>query len=147
MKSFRGAAIVAGAAVMVAVGCGDDTCLDCPADDGATSTSASGSGGGGTCSDPSRGLLQGHVYIFALPPDTASAPSPGATIHLRTMPGETPLDAQAGPDAAYSVELPIGDWLVGGENAEGCINFDDVLVTVSACATTTHDVVLDGCPN
>lgn len=129
----------------LALSCGADDSGDSGSGAGAASTGAGGSGG--SCADPGHGTLAGTVYLYALPPDPAGSVAPNATLHLRTAPTDTPIDALAGADGLFSVDLAVGGWLVGAENADGCISFDDDAVTITPCGTTTLDVIIDACPN
>jgi hypothetical protein len=134
-------------------GCGDTKCDDCDDGGGAASgagasgSGAGGAGGGGPCTD-TTGLLRGAVSLFEPPGGPNAVPAPGALLDLRQKPDDVPLHAMAGDDASYEVELPAGAWIVGGESADTyCTTFEPETVTVVACATTEHDLVLEACVN
>jgi len=127
-------------------GCGDDSsCESCPGTGGA---SASGSSTGGGACTLTTGELHGTVTLFEPPGGPNSLPAPGALLDLRQKPDDVPTHAMADAQANYSVELPAGSWIVGGENADGtCKTFMPKTVSLEACGSTQLDVVLEVCVN
>src|SRR5687768_1161459 len=106
--------------------------------DDSTSVATTGPG----CTE-STGVLHGTVFQF-MPPN--SEPAANALVQLRQDPSDTPLNAMADAQGNYSVPLPAGTWIVGGESADGyCTALTPETVSIAPCGDVEHDVVLDDC--
>lgn len=138
--------------VLVA-GCDSTDCETCGGTpSGGTSTSTSTgqptSSSTGTSCTQTTGMLTGAVTLFEPPGGPSSLSAPEALIELRRAPEDAPLNAMADDQGNYTVELPEGMWIVGGESADGyCTTFQPQTASIMPCETTTLDVVLEACVN
>jgi hypothetical protein len=112
----------------------------CPSE---TFVTAEATSTGTPCQSPT-GTLEGTVYLFMI----GGQKAPRALVSLRRTPQDTPLHAMADDAGDYSVPIEPGDWIVGGDTETGdCTTFMPATVTIVACETTPHDVVLEACVN
>ena len=144
--AWRLALPVAAVFASALLGCSGDVCDTCVEGDGGSAGAGSDAGGGGGSCAGTTGELRGTVVLFAPSGQAGSEPAENALVQLSQAPGETPIVAMADASGAYSVELPAGAWMVGGESADGyCTSSAPKSADVEACGSTELEVVLDSC--
>jgi hypothetical protein len=77
---------------------------------------------------------------------TDGSPVAAAFIELRQMPSDTPTRARADAQGNYSVEVEQGQWLASATDQNEQCEMAPVSCSVSACAETVADLILESCP-
>ncbi len=92
-----------------------------------------------------HGVLQGNLYMWALPGEPNSEQAANSFVTLRHDKQETPVLADSDDKGHFFIPLEAGTWLVGAQDNSGCQTMAEETVVLEACAEQTKDLLIEAC--
>ncbi len=115
-------------------------CLDGNED----ANASTGATGLAPCTE-THGILQGDLYMWALPGDPMSVPAANAFVTLRQTTQEQPILADSDDKGHFFIPLEAGTWLVGAQDSSGCTTMAEETIELEECMSMTKDMLIEAC--